>query len=138
MSLVLTQPRKKKAIGLTPLIDVVFILLLFFMLTTTFNRWEFIDLQSSFGQSQSSSDEVINKIVLREDGAMALLNHVDFIEDIAFVSRVESLPASLDKRLTTVVIPYQEVKLQQLITLIEQLNQAGFANVTLVKSIEEI
>ena len=31
--------RRRRLIGLAPLIDVVFILLLFFMLTTNFTRW---------------------------------------------------------------------------------------------------
>jgi len=32
------MPDRRRAIGLTPLIDVIFLLLLFFMLTTTFTR----------------------------------------------------------------------------------------------------
>lgn len=37
MKLAITAPRPKSRISLTPLIDVVFILLLFFMLTSTFS-----------------------------------------------------------------------------------------------------
>ncbi len=43
MSLNLSQPKRKNAISLTPLIDVVFILLLFFMLTSSFVPWRIID-----------------------------------------------------------------------------------------------
>ena len=37
----------RKLIGLTPLIDVVFILLLFFMLTSSFFQWQSLDLTMS-------------------------------------------------------------------------------------------
>lgn len=43
MPLNLSQPKRKNAISLTPLIDVVFILLLFFMLTSTFVPWRLVD-----------------------------------------------------------------------------------------------
>ena len=36
---------RRKGISLTPLIDVVFILLMFFMLTFTFTRWKAVDLR---------------------------------------------------------------------------------------------
>ena len=43
MPLKLDQPRKKQLVSLTPLIDVVFILLLFFMLTSSFVAWRTLD-----------------------------------------------------------------------------------------------
>ncbi len=44
MPLQLDPPRPRSRISLTPLIDVVFILLLFFMLTTQFTRWRSLDV----------------------------------------------------------------------------------------------
>ncbi|MGK0476314.1 MAG: biopolymer transport protein ExbD, partial [Oleispira sp.] len=38
------KPKQRNLISLTPLIDVVFILLVFFMLTSSFVEWKFIDL----------------------------------------------------------------------------------------------
>ncbi|MEZ5658577.1 MAG: biopolymer transporter ExbD [Burkholderiaceae bacterium] len=40
-------PRRRPSLGLTPLIDVVFILLLFFMLATSFGQWRFIEIIGS-------------------------------------------------------------------------------------------
>ena len=40
----LTRERRRAAVSLTPLIDVVFILLVFFMLTASFQRWEHVTL----------------------------------------------------------------------------------------------
>lgn len=36
---------RRKGISLTPLIDIVFILLTFFMLTSTFTRWKAVALR---------------------------------------------------------------------------------------------
>ncbi len=44
MRLELAAPARRRAISLTPLIDVVFILLLFFMLSSTFTQWRQLDL----------------------------------------------------------------------------------------------
>jgi len=44
MRLELATPARRRAISLTPLIDVVFILLLFFMLSSTFTQWRQLDL----------------------------------------------------------------------------------------------
>ena len=46
MSLNLAQPKRKNPITLTPLIDVVFILLLFFMLTYSFVPWRVVDTRA--------------------------------------------------------------------------------------------
>ncbi|MEM6423000.1 MAG: biopolymer transporter ExbD, partial [Pseudomonadota bacterium] len=43
----LSRPRRKAQIGVTPLIDVVFILLVFFMLASRFEDWRSVDLASS-------------------------------------------------------------------------------------------
>jgi len=45
----LSPPRKKTLVNLTPLIDVVFILLIFFMLASNFIQWHTIEL--SVGES---------------------------------------------------------------------------------------
>lgn len=51
-------PRRKNLISLTPLIDIVFILLVFFMLTSSFDRQTGLDLQpTSTNESQQSALE---------------------------------------------------------------------------------
>lgn len=47
-------PRRKNIISLTPLIDIVFILLVFFMLTSSFTRQTSVDIQ----QSESGTESV--------------------------------------------------------------------------------
>ncbi|MGO2354949.1 MAG: ExbD/TolR family protein [Marinomonas foliarum] len=65
MPLNLSQPKRKNAISLTPLIDVVFILLLFFMLTSTFVPWRLVDTPLSVSSDpQDPAQEKPDNLVL--------------------------------------------------------------------------
>ena len=59
--------RKRGRIGLTPLIDVVFLLLVFFMLASTFFRYTGADLASGRGGAVHNSD-VNNLVIVRVKG----------------------------------------------------------------------
>lgn len=63
MPLNLSQPKCKQVISLTPLIDVVFILLLFFMLTSSFVPWRTVNTLLSVA-SDAPSAAKDNGIVL--------------------------------------------------------------------------
>lgn len=69
MKLALSAPRSKAKIGLTPLIDVVFILLLFFMLTSTFAERRTMQLSTpSQAASAADADTEIVRIGITADG----------------------------------------------------------------------
>lgn len=135
----LTPPLKnKKPIGLTALIDVVFILLLFFMLTTTFNRWALMPLNSTYGKKLTNDNARVNKIILREDNHFAILTNAVYKEDILFSNDTAILLENMNTEEETILIPYKETTIQSIIYFIEQLNTAGINNVNLVSSIEKI
>jgi biopolymer transport protein ExbD len=69
MPLNLSQPKRKNAISLTPLIDVVFILLLFFMLTSTFVPWRLVDTPLSVAADQQKPLEEKANLILTLNGA---------------------------------------------------------------------
>lgn len=49
--------RRRKRLSMTSLIDVIFLLLLFFMLTSTFSRFSEVELAAAGGAGASVSDE---------------------------------------------------------------------------------
>jgi len=49
--------RRRPLVGLTPLIDVVFILLIFFMLSTSLVQWRAIDLPSAAKGASSNAEK---------------------------------------------------------------------------------
>lgn len=72
MKLALSAPRSKARIGLTPLIDVVFILLLFFMLTSTFVERTAVDVSTP--STAPSAADPADILRIRLDTAGAYLN----------------------------------------------------------------
>lgn len=67
------QARKGKKISLTALIDVVFILLMFFMLTSTFSQWKALPLPAAKASSVSS-DELPALILVYSNSDIRVLN----------------------------------------------------------------
>ena len=72
MSTSLLYTRRRSRIGMTALIDVVFILLMFFMLTSSFNRWKAVDFRSPVAVESHSADSA-QLVVLEVDGTLRLV-----------------------------------------------------------------
>ena len=61
--------RRRRAIGLAPLIDVVFILLLFFILTTNFTRWREVPIAMP-AQAEALDPPDVRVLQLAADGVL--------------------------------------------------------------------
>lgn len=61
----LSQPTVRRRLALTPLIDVVFLLLMFFMLTSSFDKFTTIDLTLGGKAVSSATPEKITNILVR-------------------------------------------------------------------------
>ncbi|MBL4822153.1 MAG: biopolymer transporter ExbD [Colwellia sp.] len=140
--------RTKKSISLTALIDVVFILLMFFMLTSTFIKWRKVELQTA-----AAGDNVVNEqeqpepqlIIIRartkanvsqsstkQGREFSLLSStlVNGKHEQKF-TRLADLIAQLDPAIATVILPEPDVEVQTIINSLMQLKEADLVNVTL-------
>ena len=72
MSTSLLYTRRRSRIGMTALIDVVFILLMFFMLTSSFNQWKAVDFRSPVAVENQSADSA-QLVVLGVNGTLSLV-----------------------------------------------------------------
>lgn len=119
--------RRRAVISLTPLIDVVFILLVFFMLASSFMEWRTLDLNAAraggAGDMQGALLLEIRKEGIRLSGreinpsALAGALHPYFVSDP-------------DQRV--LVKPADGVPLQAAIDTLDQIAAAGGRNATLV------
>jgi biopolymer transport protein ExbD len=118
-------------ISLTPLIDVVFILLIFFMLASTFLDWRSISL-----------DAIDTPTTVRQAGGEEPLMLVVGPE----WARVDSEPVDLDTAValirqrvaerggaTVQIQPLGDLPLQRVIEVIDRLNAAGITQLTMVR-----
>jgi len=79
----LRRPSKRRRASITSLIDVIFLLLLFFMLSSTFTRFSEVEMVASgTGGVASSSDEAVDRLTVGTDGFV--LNSVQLTDaDVA-------------------------------------------------------
>lgn len=137
MPLKLDQPRKKQLISLTPLIDVVFILLLFFMLTSSFVAWRTLDTPLSAPDTaavdeQDKKDPLVFELRGNDgqvwfDGASIAVENGNRIRDI-----VQENPDRL-----FVLQAEDSVSLQSLMTLADQLKLQGAEKLSIANAFSE-
>ena len=72
MQLELLQRRRRRLVSLTPLIDVVFIMLLFFMLASNFQQWRALKLSAPGKGALVTSDERALQLRVRTGGGLDL------------------------------------------------------------------
>lgn len=124
--------RRSGLIRLTPLIDVVFILLVFFMLASSFLDWRAIELKAPAGA------------VERPSFAGALLVEVN-AEGVQLSGRpvsLEDLAARVERRLAerpaqrVLVKPAHGVALQEAVRVIDRLSAAGVTELSFLRDPE--
>lgn len=129
MQLNLQTAKRRKALSLTPLIDVVFILLLFFMLTSSFIKWHNMELAVSKPSTSTvqSSDQPPLLFSLDETGELSLRGQVYNENDNAVLAQLidENSDASV------ILLTTDQVNVQQIISTIDRLKRLGAESVSL-------
>jgi biopolymer transport protein ExbD len=120
--------RRKAVISLTPLIDVVFILLVFFMLASSFMDWQSISLDTAAAShaSVSESEEKPFIVEVRQQVLMVDGESLTLAELIAKAQSRGTLtqPVSLQ--------PMADTQVQQLVDVLDALNNAGIKPLNLL------
>lgn len=128
MLLDLNRPARRKTISLTPLIDVVFILLLFFMLTSSFLHLRQIDVSAvtQAKQEKEYSQPFVVKI-LNNKGDFKLKNQQFSSSNVA---KIESFVTEHPKAVY-IIETEGGVTTQTMISLLDTFKQAGAQSVSL-------
>lgn len=124
--MVLRQPRSKLVLSLTPLIDVVFILLIFFMLASQFVDWRQIGLTPQAQLSGVMSDQQISSLHMLNDGSF-LVNGRSSESLSAAIFELKSY----GKDRTIFLSAQEEVEIQSVIDVVEALSRDGLSGVHL-------
>ncbi len=120
-------PRPRRRAALTPMIDVVFLLLVFFMLASRFGVERTLDLSIGGGASAHWSGPP-RLVDVGADGALSLNGVAIAPDDLAV-----RLNALMAKPTDPVVIRPKGASLQDVIAVMEQLRGAGIAQLVLVR-----
>ena len=121
-------------IGLTPLIDVVFILFVFFLLSSSFAQWNTIQLSvvPSLNQENSTVKISTSKITLISSTSVLLDNTFRPFSDILKIlqKRIENSPQH-----TVLIETVNDMNLQDFVTKLKQLQFVAGKNLILVKNL---
>ena len=125
--------KKKSSISITPLIDVVFILLLFFMLSSTFQKEKQIEMKTSSqeGERLLKKDDKAHKFLL-DTNEMIYINGVKHqLNSEEFSTYLSKL---IKKNEQVILAANPEVKTQKFIELLDSLRVSGVVNLNISKS----
>ena len=124
--------RGELSINITPLIDVVFLLLIFFMVTTTFSRETrlLVNLPEANAELVESQSAQIEIIVAREGNYVingrALVNN-----RIETLIRGLELESGGDRDLPIILIADAEATHQSVVTAMDAIGQSGFSRLNI-------
>ena len=121
---------KRRVISLTPLIDVVFILLLFFMLSTQFTQQKAMTLSVPADNGPSALDNNSPLTLRLSARGDVLVANEDFITVESLVTSA-ALQNAIDQNKIIRLDADDEVPLQLLVSVTDLLERAGANNVQL-------
>ena len=118
------QEEKKEliSINITPLIDIVFLLLVFFMLATSFIQKSTIEVNLSSGISQSIEKKNVITIILKKDGNISLNTK---LIDLLNIKKEITKKLEQNSNYIFLIKCHKKVEVQKIIRLIEEIRLAG-------------
>lgn len=121
------KERKPLELSLTPMIDVVFLLLIFFMVTTTFSKESMIKIQLPQADGVERTQE--NPLVLTIDKA-----GLYFLDEQAIIGKTTALEKALDavtnKHQALLINADARAPIQSAISVLDIASKTGFKNIT--------
>ena len=130
-----TDEKKSFSIEITPLIDIVFLLVIFFVVTSKVGESQFLSLDLPKTESfQYKAVQSVNEIVIINNGSIYINNNVFNIEDINKIDQ-----AIFDLELTdgSIILSAESDSLHiWVITIMDILNKYGFSEVQ-IRTIEK-
>ena len=125
------QDEKKEliSINITPLIDIVFLLLVFFMLATSFIQKSTMEVNLSSGKSQISEKKNIVTIILKKNGDISLNSK---IIEISNIKKKIKKKINQNSDYIFLIKCHKKVEVQKIIRLIEEIRLAGTNKIQLI------
>lgn len=120
------------SVNITPLIDVVFLLLIFFMVTTTFNRETrlLVNLPEANAEAAESTPDQIEIIVGRE-GSYSINGQALIDSRIETLMRGLELESGGDRGLPILLVADAEATHQSVVTAMDAIGQSGFTRLNI-------
>ncbi len=126
-----SKKRNKLDITLTPMIDVVFLLLIFFMVTTTFSTETQIKIKlpEAEGEARNEKSKVI-ALTIDADGIYYVNNHQVINQKLTTLKKAIMDAAGNSRALPFIISADAKTPHQAVIRALDVASQAGFSRIT--------
>ena len=123
--------RELPALNLTPLIVIVFLLLIFFMVTTSFSRETrlLVSLPEASGSAENATESI--EVLVDKEGGYAINGRRLVNAEVDSLVRGLELESGGDVSLLVVLVADAEVQHQSVVTAMEAIGRAGFASLSI-------
>ncbi|WP_067520973.1 ExbD/TolR family protein [Endozoicomonas ascidiicola] len=124
--------QQEVSINLTPLIDVVFLLLIFFMVSTTFTKETHlaIDLPQSSGEQRAERPQQI-EITISKGGDFAVAGQSLVNGQLETLKNALSKVSEGDSQLPLIITADANTPYQSVVTAMDAAGQLGFVNLSM-------
>lgn len=121
--------RSRPSLNITPLIDIIFLLIVFFMLTSNFALNEAIDLSiTSTQEARSTTDDDTLVLTLLDNQQFALAGKTYTLSSLK-----RHIVPILGNYQQILIVSKQGVSVQTVVTTMDTLSMAGGTNISLAK-----
>ena len=118
-------------VNITPLIDVVFLLLIFFMVSTTFDRQSELNIQLPEASGEiTESDKVDIDIFIGSTGKFTINNHELLNNEIETLLRALREAAGNDNEPRVIISADKNTPHQSVMTAMDAARQMGFVHIS--------
>ena len=123
--------RELPALNLTPLIDIVFLLLIFFMVTTSFSRETrlLVSLPEASGSAENAAESI--EVLVDREGGYAINGRRLVNAEVDSLVRGLELESGGDVSLLVVLVADAEVQHQSVVSAMEAIARAGFTSLSI-------
>lgn len=129
--------QEEVSVNITPLIDVVFLLLIFFMVTTTFTRETQLQINLPESQSQLAAEQLKPiEILIDRTGTYALNGQVMIKSDILSLKQALQEVSDGNINQPIVLTGDAEAPHQSFINALDAVAQVGFVKVSITTQVE--
>lgn len=127
------QPRENDSVNLTPLIDVVFLLLIFFMVSTTFTKETHlsIDLPEAEGEPSEDAARAPIDIVITAEGAYSVNGRSLVNSKIATLKSALEKVSEGDSQLPLTITADAQAPHESVVRAMDAAGQLGFVHLSI-------
>ena len=126
----LTKKKKNIEINVAPLIDIVFLLLIFFMLTSEFTDFKTIDMISPNQSSTNIQNNDLPIIINLSENGLIEIDKIEIkLEDLSEKIQMKLLNSNNKK---IVISTLNKTKINNLIIVVDTIRSLGIENIALI------